>query len=242
MPPGVGVEAGQKLAPRSPLRLLDGSLQGPPRFAIGLIQSSYRGFVFSPPTAGSGVTAPSIDARLAETSDLLGPPVHRAATAWGPGPWHTRVADRMQVAPQPGLSRLRVLVGRRFFRPGDGYSGRRHEVLVTMGRRPPRESSSPSRWANCSARIERSVAYHTPNRHLQQNVEVVGEGLLWGHAPSGNMAGSGWTCPRVVRYGLAPPHHARAGRHSVHKPEVECGRPVLHVAPPSVGPTGAPCR
>ena len=51
----------------------------------------------------------------------------------------------MQVAPQPGRSRLRVLVGRRSSRPGDGYSGSRHEVLVAVGRRPPRESS-PSRW------------------------------------------------------------------------------------------------
>ena len=40
----------------------------------------------------------------------------------------------MQVAPQPRRSRLRVLVGRRFFRPGDGYSGCRYagsEILVT---------------------------------------------------------------------------------------------------------------
>ena len=48
--------------------------------------------------------------------------------------------------------------------------------------------------------------------------------------------------PREVRYGLARPRHARAGRLSVHKPEVECSRPVLHVAPPSVRPTGAPRR
>ena len=46
-PPGVGVEAGQKLAP------LDGSLQGPPRFAVGLIQSSHRGFVHSLSRAGA---------------------------------------------------------------------------------------------------------------------------------------------------------------------------------------------
>ena len=46
------------------------------------------------------------------------------------------------------------------------------------------------------------------NRHLHQNVEVVREGLLRGHAPSGNTAGSGWTCPREVHYGLSPatPH------------------------------------
>ena len=88
-PPGVGVEAGQKLAPRPPLRLLDGSLQGSPRFAVGLIQSSHRGFVLSPYTAGSGVKAPSTDSRLAETSDLLGPPVRRAGTARGSGPRHT---------------------------------------------------------------------------------------------------------------------------------------------------------
>ena len=79
----------------------------------------------------------------------------------GPGSRHTRIADRMQVAPQPGRSRLRVLVGRRFFRPGDGYSGRRHEVLVAMGSRPPRESSSPSRWASWPARIEWRVAHCT---------------------------------------------------------------------------------
>ena len=80
--------------------------------------------------AGSGVPTPSADARLANTSDLLGPSVHRAGTARGSRPRHTRIADRMQVAPQPGRSRFRVLVGRRFFRPGDGYSDRRHEVLV----------------------------------------------------------------------------------------------------------------
>ena len=154
----------------------------------------------------------------------------------------------MQVVPQPGRSRLRVLVGRRFFRPGDGYSCHRHEVFVTVGRRPPRESSSSCRWASRSARIERRVAHRTPNRHLHQNVEVVREGLLRGHAPSGNTEGSGSACPREVHYAhtthatLSPPHHARVGRPSVHKPEVECGRPVLHVAPPSAGPTGAPRR
>ena len=37
----------------------------------------------------------------------------------------------------------------------------------------------------------------------------------------------------------SPRHHARAGRTPVHKPEVGCGRPVLHVAPPSVGLEGA---
>ena len=171
--------------PRPSLRLLDGSLQGPPRFAVGLIQSSHRGFVLPLPTARSGVSAASTDARLAETSDPLEPPVHRAGTAQGPGPRHIRIANRTQVAPQPGRSRLRVLVGRRFFRPGDGCSGRRHEVLVAMGCRLPRESSSPSRWASWFAHNERRVAHRTPNRHLHQNVEVVQEGLasVFGDTP-----------------------------------------------------------
>ena len=53
---------------------------------------------------------------------------------------------------------------------------------------------------------------------------------------------SPWVCPRKVHYGLSPPRHTHAGRSSVHKPEVERGRPVLHVAPSSVGPTGTPRR
>ena len=69
--------------------LLDGSLQGPPRFAVGLIQSGHRGFVLLPPTAGSGVTAHSTDAHLAETSAPLGPPVLRTGAARVFGPRHT---------------------------------------------------------------------------------------------------------------------------------------------------------
>ena len=66
-----------------------------------------------------------------------------------------------------------------------------------------------------------------------------GSGLrVRGHAPFGNTTGSCWACPRDVHYGLDPPRHARAGRLTVHKPTVECGRTVLHVAPSSVGPTG----
>ena len=90
--------------PLPSFRLLDCSLQGPPRFAVVLIQSSHRGFVLPPPTAGSGVSVPSTDARLTETSDPLGPPVHRAGTARSSGTRHTRIADGMQVAPQPGLA------------------------------------------------------------------------------------------------------------------------------------------
>ena len=107
---------------------------------------SHGGSVLPPPSVGFGVLVPSMDARLAETSDLLGSPVHRSSTARGSGPRHTQIADRMQVAPQPGRSRLRVLDGRRFFTIGDGYSGRRLEVLVAVGSRPPPEFSSPSRW------------------------------------------------------------------------------------------------
>ena len=85
-------------------------------------------------------------------------------------------------------------------------------------------------------------AHRTTNRHLHRDVEVVREGLLRGHAPTGNTAGCGRVCPLEVHYGLAPSRHARAGRPPVHKAEVECGRTVLHVAPPSVGPTAAPRR
>ena len=64
----------------------------------------HRGFVLPPPTAESGVSAPSTDARLAETSDPLKLPVHRASTAWASGPRHTRIADLVQVVPHPGRS------------------------------------------------------------------------------------------------------------------------------------------
>ena len=84
----------------------------------------------------------------------------------------------------------------------DGDSFDQATAIVTVAMKF--SSSSPSRWAGWSARTERRVAHRTPNRHLHQDVEVVREGLLRGHAPSGNTAGCGWTCPREVYYGRGP--------------------------------------
>ena len=146
----------------------------------------------------------------------------------------------MQVAPLPERSRLRVLVGRRFFRPGDGYSGRRRVVLVATGRCPPREASSPSRWSSWSTRIGLRVVHRIPNRHLHQNVEMVREGLLRGTPhPETRREAAGLA---HARCSMDSRRHATHPRLSVHKPEIECGCPVLHVAPPSVGSTGAPRR
>ena len=52
-PPEIGDEAGHRLVPSPSLRLLDGLLHGPPRFAVGLIRTSHRGFVHPPLTAKS---------------------------------------------------------------------------------------------------------------------------------------------------------------------------------------------
>ena len=91
--------------PLPSFRLLDCSLQGPPRFAVVLIQSSHRGFVLPPPTAGSGVSVPSTDARLTETSDPLGPPVTAPARRGAP----ERGIHESQMACKSRLSRVSPL-------------------------------------------------------------------------------------------------------------------------------------
>jgi hypothetical protein len=58
-PPRIGVEGGQKFVLGSSLHLFDSSLQRPPRFAPGVVQTSHRGFAHPPPSLGCGVSEPA---------------------------------------------------------------------------------------------------------------------------------------------------------------------------------------